>query len=203
MKSKINVHLIRVFGIIAIVALIGFSIIACNKSGGRSGSSSVSESSKSGGGGGKSINSAEDLKEYLDKQPANSPDNPIKVSMGANAPMFPKIKEVLNSAGKYVSLNLTGNALTTIPDFAFRDENKRKGCETIVSVIIPDSVSSIGGSAFEYCTNLTSVTIGNSVKSIWMSAFAYCTKLTSVNIPNSVTNIDNGAFFRCTSLTSW
>ena len=46
--------------------------------------------------------------------------------------------------------------------------------------MIPDSVTTIGYSAFAYCSNLTSVTIGDSVTTIGSSAFAYCTKLTDV-----------------------
>jgi hypothetical protein len=190
-------NIFKTFGIIALVAVIGFTMTACNKSSGSSGSNS----SKSSGGGGKSINSAEELKEYLDKQPANSPDKPIKVSMGANAPMLPKIAEAINSSGKYVSLNITGNALTTIPDLAFCDKNTRKGCETLVSVIIPNSVTSIGGNAFYLCTSLTSVTIPNSVTSIGTGAFYECKSLTSVTIGSGVTSIGYRTFENCTSLT--
>jgi len=179
----------KLIGIIAIVAIMGFSMIVCNKSG-----NSGSNSNKSSGGGGKNFNSAEELKEYLDKQPANSPNNPIKVSMGANAPMLPKIAEAINSAGKYVSLNLTGNILTTIAGLS--------GCEMLVSVIIPDSVTTIGNNAFVDCTNLTSITIPDSVTSIGDDAFSYCSSLTSVTIPDSVTRIGERAFSRCTSLTS-
>jgi hypothetical protein len=59
---------------------------------------------------------------------------------------------------------------------------------------IPDSVTSIGDSAFYYCTKLTSVTIGNSVTSIGDYAFYYC-RLTSVTIPDSVTSIGDSAFY--------
>jgi hypothetical protein len=69
-------------------------------------------------------------------------------------------------------------------------------------VTIPNSVTSIGSSAFERCTGLTSVIIGNSVTSTGYYAFAYCSGLTSVTIPNSVTSIRDGAFAYCDGLTS-
>ena len=48
------------------------------------------------------------------------------------------------------------------------------------TVVIPDSVTSIGNSAFRNCTSLTSVTIPDSVTSIGDDAFMDCTGLTSV-----------------------
>ncbi len=70
------------------------------------------------------------------------------------------------------------------------------------SISIPNSVTSIGGNAFSYCTGLTSVTIPNSVTSIEDYAFENCSGLTSVTIPNSVITIGNFAFDNCTGLTS-
>ncbi len=67
---------------------------------------------------------------------------------------------------------------------------------------IPDSVTSIGESAFEDCGSLTSVTIPDSVTSIGESAFEDCGSLTSVTIPDSVTSIGDSAFYGCSSLTS-
>ena len=76
------------------------------------------------------------------------------------------------------------------------------GCKSLTSITIPNSVTSIGCSAFCNCTSLTSVTIPNSVTSIGYFAFSDCTSLTSVTIPNSVTSIGESAFNNCTSLTS-
>ena len=72
----------------------------------------------------------------------------------------------------------------------------------MVSITIPDSVTSIGDSAFERCFSLTSITIPNSVTSIEGGAFSYCSGLTSVTIPDSVTSIGNAAFSYCSGLTS-
>ena len=83
-----------------------------------------------------------------------------------------------------------------INDYAFYD------CDSLISVAISDSVTSIGYRAFHNCTGLTSVTIGEGVASIGFSAFQNCTRLTSVTIPNSVTSIGGYAFLNCTSLTS-
>ena len=67
---------------------------------------------------------------------------------------------------------------------------------------IPDSVTSIGLSAFFGCSGLTSVNIPNSVTSIGRSAFWGCTGLTSIYIPDSVTTIGGFAFSGCIGLTS-
>ena len=75
-------------------------------------------------------------------------------------------------------------------------------CKSIVSITIPNSVTSIGECAFRNCTGLTSVTIGNSVTSIGNRAFYGCIGITSITIPNSVTTIGEYAFYGCTGLTS-
>ena len=72
----------------------------------------------------------------------------------------------------------------------------------LTRVIIPDSVTEIGGGAFSDCTNLTSVEIPASVTEIGGGAFSDCTSLASVKIPNNVTQIGGFAFSDCTSLTS-
>ena len=81
-------------------------------------------------------------------------------------------------------------------------DNAFSGCNSLISITIPNSVTSIGYSAFYNCSELTSVSIGNSVTNIGSSAFYNCSKLTSVTIGNSVTTIGYSAFYNCSELTS-
>ena len=68
------------------------------------------------------------------------------------------------------------------------------------SIVIPNSVTSIGEGAFLECSKLSSITIPNSVTSIGEEAFKECSLLSSITIPNSVTSIGKGAFLSCNSL---
>ena len=88
------------------------------------------------------------------------------------------------------------NSVTSIGSYAFED------CTSLTNVTIGNSVTSIGKRAFLGCASLTSVTIGNSVTSIGNYAFSCCESLTSVTIPDSVTSIGHYAFAQCTSLTN-
>ena len=86
------------------------------------------------------------------------------------------------------------NSVTTIGENAFYK------CDLLTNISIPDSVTSIDGKAFANCKSLTNVTIGNSVTSIGEGAFMGCTSLTNVKIGDSVMSIPDDAFERCTSL---
>lgn len=54
------------------------------------------------------------------------------------------------------------------------------GCSGLTSVIIPNTVISIGEYAFHNCSNMTSISIGTGVYNLSRKAFNGCTNLTSV-----------------------
>ena len=71
------------------------------------------------------------------------------------------------------------------------------------SLIIPDSVTTIGDFTFSDCGFTGSLTIPDSVISIGYAAFQGCSGFnSSLTIPNSVTTIATYAFNNCTSLTA-
>ena len=101
-----------------------------------------------------------------------------------------------NGYNKILTEIIIPNSVTSIGDSAFRN------CTSLTTISIPDSVTSIGYSAFASCDSLTSITIPDSVTSIGEYAFEYCDSLTSITIPDSVTSIGSYAFSDCTSLTT-
>ena len=75
----------------------------------------------------------------------------------------------------------------------------RIGCRTTV---IPNTVATIGGSAFYGCRGLTTIDIPASVRTIIANAFMYCDDLTSMVIPSTVWDIYGAIFKYCYNLTS-
>ena len=78
-------------------------------------------------------------------------------------------------------------------------ENTFANCP-IKTIVIPNSVRSIGARAFNGCTKLTSAVIGNLVEAINTSTFQGCYSLENVVIGSSVKYIEDNAFSGCTFL---
>ena len=68
-----------------------------------------------------------------------------------------------------------------------------KGCDSLTSINLPDSVTNIGDFAFTECRSLTYINIPSRVTNIGEGAFAFCISLTNIDIPNNVTNIGDKA----------
>ena len=87
------------------------------------------------------------------------------------------------------------NSITSIGYSAFG------GCSGLTELTLPNSVTSIGYAVFKGCSGLTKLTLPDSVKSIEGEAFEGCSSLTKLILPNSVTSIGNSAFCHSSGLT--
>ena len=137
-------------------------------------------------------------------------------------------KEAFDGCSSLTSINIP-SSVTSIGGALFMDcpaltsmtvsegnpvYDSREGCNAIIgtasnlliagcqNTIIPESVTSIGNSAFWGCSALTSIVIPESVTSIKGYSFWGCSALTSVVIGNSVTSIGENAFYGCSALTT-
>jgi hypothetical protein len=70
------------------------------------------------------------------------------------------------------------------------------GCSSLESIVLPDSVTSIGGRAFIGCSALRRVNIPDSVTSIGHRAFHALLNLEGISIPESVTSVGELAFYK-------
>jgi hypothetical protein len=75
-------------------------------------------------------------------------------------------------------------------------------CRQLQYVTLPKLLLSINGYAFKECSGLMTVEIPSLVKSIGTGGFMSCTSLKSVIIPSQVESIGSGIFFNCRGLTS-
>jgi len=174
----------------------------------------------------KKFENVEALKGYLDGQPANNADTPLKVAVTADDSTLKDTVDVINSAGKYVNLDLSDSALTTIPPDIFKD------CIYITSIALPNtpdllksylnglpantpdkpirvsmavndqtlkSVGDIIRATNKYVIFILNPT--SSVSKIPDNAFKDCKRLVGIGLPNSVTEIGDSAFAN-TGLTS-
>ena len=127
------------------------------------------------------------------------------ITVNATNPFYSSLKSVLfdkhqtdliqypcGLAGSYI----VPGTVTNIEAGAFGDS------AGLVSVVLPDSVRSLGVQTFYSCQSLFSISLGNGLTSIGQQAFNECTSLADVAIPDSVTNIGSYAFYDCPGLQS-
>ena len=101
------------------------------------------------------------------------------------------------NACPYLQTALLPESLTSIGESAF-------AYTALPNIIIPANVTSIGGSAFYQAKSLKTVTIPqkSSLTSLGGYTFYECTSLQSFQVPNGVTELKNYTFYNCTALTS-
>ncbi|MDR0438437.1 MAG: leucine-rich repeat domain-containing protein [Bacteroidales bacterium] len=126
------------------------------------------------------------------------------INVEANNPNFSSINGVLFNknqtlliqypTGKQQSTYTIPNSVTSIGNSAF-------AYAKFTSVTIPNGVISIGDYSF-WCSNLIFVAIPNSVTSIGVAAFCHSWQLASLTIGEGVISIGEAAFAECKQLAS-
>ena len=109
--------------------------------------------------------------------------------------------DTLESIGQYAFNNapivdgdLSNTKLTEISQYSF--------CATNIGALsLPESVISIGDSAFQSCS-LSEVTFNDGLQSIGSSAFWYCSSLSEVTFNDGLQSIGNNAFQYCRLTTA-
>lgn len=86
--------------------------------------------------------------------------------------------------------------ITEIPESAFY------GCSTLTEIVLPETVTALGGHSFYRCYALTTVNFPAALATIGQYAFSDATSLTSVVLPAAITGIGQYAFQNCTALTA-
>ncbi|CDB27119.1 ig-like domain-containing surface protein [Firmicutes bacterium CAG:552] len=79
-------------------------------------------------------------------------------------------------------------------------ENAFNGCQSLTSVTLPSTLDYIGSASFAGCVALPSITVPEGVETVMDSAFSNCTALAEVNLPASLKKIGNYVFEKCTAL---
>lgn len=88
------------------------------------------------------------------------------------------------------------NTITSIGNSAFSN------CSSLQNIEIPSSVTVINKSTFSGCKSLSSVLLHSNIEAIKSDAFEGCISLKTLKLPESLESIDDRAFKNCASLES-
>jgi hypothetical protein len=126
------------------------------------------------------------------------------INVATNNPFYTSVGGVLFNESQTTLLQYPAQRPGT--SYAIPDSVTSIGASAFIgaaltSVTIPNSVTNVGDYEFASCSNLTQVIIGNGVTSIGNNAFEF-SGLISFAIPDSVVSIGDFEFFSCSNLSS-
>ncbi len=93
-----------------------------------------------------------------------------------------------------IPASIDGKTVRSIMGIAFL------GCESLKSVIVPDSVTNIYAGAFTDCTNLEKITLPDGINQMGGTVFLRCRSLKKITLPAGLTVIKGSLFNECVQL---
>ncbi len=90
--------------------------------------------------------------------------------------------------------------VVSIGEGAFARYDEKGGAPVIQSIVLPDTLKTIGDGAFLGCEYLEEITIPDSLETMGDFVFAYCLRLERVKLPQTLKTIGDYAFASCESL---
>ncbi|GJQ05124.1 leucine-rich repeat domain-containing protein [Capnocytophaga canimorsus] len=106
------------------------------------------------------------------------------------------IKESAFSSSIALTSLMIPEGVTIIEGSAFYN------CRALTTITLPQTLTEIGESAFKSCYELNNVVIPNEVKRLESDAFSDCRELTTITLSNQLTHIGDTAFNGCGKLAS-
>lgn len=79
------------------------------------------------------------------------------------------------------------------------DDKTFEYCKEITEILLPQSITSIGTSAFSH-TGISTLLLPQQLKTLGSYAFSKCLQLSEISIPNSITNLNSSLFHGCSNL---
>ena len=130
------------------------------------------------------------------------------------------IAAIKSNMTSLLRLDISETDYVALPDKAFKDKltlleiilpNRLEsigseafsGCVALSDkIILPETVTSIGISAFENCKSMSAISLSIGLTSIGNSAFKNCISLREIYMPNTITSIGSEAYYGCINLVA-
>ena len=147
----------------------------------------------------------------------NSSITTLEQSLAANDEDLYGSSESYGTTAYYASTafdNESGTGVLTLPSVVTDDNgieytlvgigtNAFNYCTALTGIVLPESVSIVGSSAFENCNKLASADIAQTnITVICESGFSNCQKLTAITLPATLQELGKSAFYYCRTLKS-
>ncbi|MGN1120066.1 MAG: leucine-rich repeat domain-containing protein, partial [Oscillospiraceae bacterium] len=111
--------------------------------------------------------------------------------------------------GNYSFASCTNLTDVTMPNVAtisassFEGDSALTGINAKGKITLPETLTSLGASAFKNCTEINNVTIPDGVRTLSKSLFESCSKLSTVSYGENITIVDDKCFYKCIALESF